>query len=348
MGKNIPEGRTYYFDSLRVVACFSVMILHVAADNWLATGVQSFEWQVFNIYDSLVRFGVPVFVMISGALFLKPDKDIPIKKLYSKYIFRIVVAFVFWSFIYAAINYMNTGDMISAAYNFLKGHYHLWFLFMIIGLYMIVPFVKMIAESEYLTKYFLVLVLIFALFLPECSDIISVFSEKWADLFQSILSHNFYVHFPVGYTGYFLLGYVLDRADISHKLERMIYLAGIIGAGMTILMTSYASFLKNEPQTFFYNDLSVNVLLESMAMFVFFKQHCNHESSVIVRKLSQYSFGAYLVHPAVMFSLEKLGLNTLTFNPVFSVPAITAIMFVVSFMLSAVLNHIPVVKKYIV
>ncbi len=157
-----------------------------------------------------------------------------------------------------------------------------------------------------------------------------------------------YVHFVAGYTGYFLLGYVLDRADISPKLERMIYLGGIIGVVMTIFMSSYVSLLKGEPEIIFYNDFSVNVLLESIAVFVFYKQHFNHESSVIVRKLSQYSFGAYLVHPAVMFSLEKLGLNTLTFNPVFSVPAITAIMFVVSFMLSAVLNHIPVVKKYIV
>lgn len=94
------------------------MVIHVAADNWNAADVRSFEWQVFNFYDSLVRFGVPVFVMISGALFLKPDKDIPVKKLYSKYIFRIVIAFVFWSFIYAARGYMKTGDMIDAVDRF--------------------------------------------------------------------------------------------------------------------------------------------------------------------------------------------------------------------------------------
>ncbi|MBR0035591.1 MAG: acyltransferase family protein [Synergistaceae bacterium] len=342
------ESRTHYFDCLRIAACLAVMILHIAADNWLEASVTSFEWQIFNFYDALVRFGVPVFVMISGALFLNPDKYIPVKTLYAKYIFRIAAAFVLWSFLYAARDCMKTGDIVDAASHFLAGHYHMWFLYMIIGLYMIVPFVRQIAESESLTKYFLVLALIFASILPEAADIISVFSEKWADLLRNIIRYELYVYFAAGYTGYFLLGYVLDRADISPKLEVMIYLGGIIGAGMTILMSSYASLLKNEPQGLFYKELSVNVLLESIAVFAFFKQHCNRENKIVL-KLSQYSFGAYLVHALILALLrEYTGLHTLTFSPVISVPVIAVIVFIISFIISAVLNHIPVLKKYIV
>ncbi|MBQ3764228.1 MAG: hypothetical protein II869_04565, partial [Synergistaceae bacterium] len=68
----------------------------------------------------------------------------------------------------------------------------------------------------------------------------------------------------------------------------------------------------------------------------------------IVRVLSQYSFGAYLVHDAVISLIDKLGLNTLTFNPIFSIPVISVMVFVISFVISAVLNHVPVLKKYIV
>ena len=127
------------------------------------------------------------------------------------------------------------------------------------------------------------------------------------------------------------------------------YLAGIIGAGMTVIMSSYVSLLKNEPQGIFYNELSVKILLESVAVFVFFKQHCNRENKIVL-KLSQYSFGAYLVHALTLALLrEYTGLHTLTFNPViFSVPVIAVIVFIISFIISAVLNHIPVLKKYIV
>ncbi|SFO21753.1 Acyltransferase family protein [Pseudobutyrivibrio sp. UC1225] len=91
--------RKVYCDYLRFFAVFAVCVLHVSAFNWACTDVNSLEWQVFNFYESIVRWGVPIFLMISGTLFL--NREISIKKLFSKYIFRMVVAFVFWSLFYA-------------------------------------------------------------------------------------------------------------------------------------------------------------------------------------------------------------------------------------------------------
>lgn len=87
--------RKQYCDYLRVFATFAVVVLHVSATNWYITDVNVMEWQAFNFYDSIVRWGVPIFVMISGSLFL--GRDVSLKKIYSKYILRMVVAFVFWS-----------------------------------------------------------------------------------------------------------------------------------------------------------------------------------------------------------------------------------------------------------
>ena len=321
------------------------MMLHVSAAHWYELDVRSFDWHVFNFYDGLVRFGVPVFVMISGALFLNPQKDIPLRKLYTKYIPRIVTAFIFWSFVYAAKSYVKTGDLIKACGYFVRGHYHLWFMFMIAGLYMIVPFVRKIAESAFLTKYFLMLAVIFAFVLPECAKIVCVISEKYGAFAEKYVD-GFYMKFVGGFTGYFLLGYVLDRMCISPKLERAIYLAGLAGAAMTVMMTAYASMFRNEPYAF-YDNLSIHVMCESAAVFVFFRRHLDRKSRV-ARKLSQYSFGAYLVHDAVLQVLRKIGLHSMAFWPVMAVPVSAAAAFILSFMISAVLNHIPVLKKYIV
>ena len=73
--------RKVYCDYLRLVATFAVVFIHVAASNWSNVDVNGMQWQVFNIYDSLVRWGVPIFVMISGALFL--NRDVPIQNIYS-------------------------------------------------------------------------------------------------------------------------------------------------------------------------------------------------------------------------------------------------------------------------
>ena len=339
------DSRCYYFDFLRVFGTFAVMVLHVSAYNWTKADVYSLEWSAMNFYDSIVRWAVPVFVMISGSLFL--SKDIPLKKIYRKYIFRILTAFLFWSFVYAVAFYLvKERNVVKAAGHFLKGHYHLWFLFMITGLYMIVPFVKKIAESKSMTKYFLVMAFVFSFLFPETVNLISLFSEKYGK-FADGLVKQFNLQFVGGFTGYFLLGYLLNNADISHKTKRMIYIAGITGFVATVLMSLYASHFKGEPVGSFYANHSVNVMCEAIAMFILFKAKFNRPSKII-RTLSQYSFGMYLVHDAVISSLGKLGLNSLTFSPVVSIPVISVIVFVISFAISAVLNRVPVLRKYIV
>lgn len=65
------NGRIYYLDCLRVVAIISVIIIYVSAQNWYTTDVSSFAWQFFNLTDSLVRWAVPLFVMISGVVVLE-------------------------------------------------------------------------------------------------------------------------------------------------------------------------------------------------------------------------------------------------------------------------------------
>ena len=222
----------------------------------------------------------------------------------------------------------------------------MWYLFMIAGLYMIVPFVKKIAESEFLTKYFLVIAFFFAFLFPETVEYISVFSERYSKIAES-LANNFHLQFVGGFTGYFLLGYFLNNARISKRAERLIYFAGIAGFAATVLMSLHASLYIGKPSGF-YNDHTVNVMFEAISVFVFFKAKINRPSRSI-RILSQYSFGAYLVHVAVIgIIMNKLGLNTLTFNPWLSIPVISVIVFVISFGISAVLNQIPVLKKYIV
>ena len=360
-----PEAgsRTYYFDYLRVLACFSVIIMHITAimslsaeGTWYNADVKSFYWHVLNVYNCLVRFCVPVFVMISGALFLNPDKYIPVRKLYTKYIPRIVILFIFWSVMLSVTSYIkgiiidHTNDLEKLNLeDIIIGPFHFWFLYMIVGLYMIVPLLRKITESESLTKYFLVLAVIFTFFLPDCADFISLFSEKYGK-FLSGRINTLDLRFAAGFTGYFLLGHFLNKVHISRKTERIIYLVGIAAIIMMPIVSGYISVLKNKPVMIF-DYISVNVLCESTVLFVFFKQHFNRENKFI-RKLSQYSLGAYIVHVKAMnltnmfISMFKLKANA--FSILFAVPAVGAVIFVIALTASGILNHIPVIKKYLV
>ena len=74
------KERIIQFDLLRVVAIFAMMMLHVAASQFDSVAVGSSEWFWFNFYDSIVRFCVPVLVMISGIFFLDPKRTYSIEK----------------------------------------------------------------------------------------------------------------------------------------------------------------------------------------------------------------------------------------------------------------------------
>ena len=69
MKPEAQKQRIEYFDFLRVFATLAVIAIHVSGQHWYDTDVTSLSWQVFNLTDSSVRWGVPVFVMISGRCF---------------------------------------------------------------------------------------------------------------------------------------------------------------------------------------------------------------------------------------------------------------------------------------
>ena len=62
--------KTPYFEWLRVFAAAAVVLMHTEGNLWPALGVQTREFALLTAFDSLVRWPVPVFVMITGALFL--------------------------------------------------------------------------------------------------------------------------------------------------------------------------------------------------------------------------------------------------------------------------------------
>ena len=305
---------------------------------------------ICNVFDGICRWSVPIFVMISGSLFLNREPDI--KKLYSKNILRIITAFIFWSVLYGVSTIFIHGKSVKIAIGeMIVGHYHLWFLFMIVGLYLAVPILKKITEDSKITNYFLITSLIFAFIIPQGVNFVSLFSESIADTLNKILDTvNFNI--VLGYTGYFVLGYVLSKAELTKKQTKIIYIACVIGFAATVALSSGVSVLKNNSVDLFIDYLSFNVLLESIGVFVFFKNlklKITEKTGNVLSKLSKYSFGVYLVH-LLIFEIvtDYLKIDMLRINPIISLPVFVLLLTAVSFGISAVINHIPILKKYIV
>ncbi len=357
---NKQIDRVFYLDFLRVAAIFVVIVLHTAESKITIVEPNSFEWMVFNLYDGFVRWAVPVLVMISGVLFLDEKKKISLSTLHSKYIRRIVIAFSFWSSAYAFVNlaYGYEG-MFSFFADFVKGHYHLWFLFMIVGLYLGTPIFRQITRSKAYTKYFLSLSILFTFIVPtilsaaRVGDNLALGGMHYSleDFGQEVVG-NVKFYFTLVYVAYFIGGYYLSKLDISPKAEICIYIGGIIGYLITVstasIATSYLGYHYD-----FYGNNQICVMLESIAVFTFAKCRVsrwlkNDKAHRFLVAMSKYSFGIYLIHAMILEGFTRHIFDTTAFNPIISVPTIVIIVFVVSTIASATANRIPLVKKYIV
>lgn len=350
------KNRIVYADILRIIATFAVVILHVAATKWHQAPVQEFNWQVFNVYDSLVRWAVPIFVMLSGMMFLNPEKEILVKNIFCKYIFRIIIVIVFWGLFYQfsaifakrilqhELVYMNRVIVSFGKIIFGPPWYHLWYLYMLVGLYILTPLYRIFTKNAYEKeiRYLLIMFFIFGLCLPFVKKILLYFDAR--------LNINFELSEFINYSGYFFAGYYFSKYSISKKMRVIIYIGGIISFIFTIIGSSYISIKNNEANGYLYGNLLPTTMFEAYMIFIcikrFEKKKNSEKKRAIVSELSKCSFGIYLIHDFVKQIVFQIGLTSDFIIPLLAVPIVSIIIFAISFVLIYICRKIPI-SKYI-
>lgn len=356
--------KSNYLDFLRIFATIAVVSIHVSATKWSQADVFGIEWKTYNIFDSISRWAVPAFLMISGALFLQRDA-IPIKNIYSKYIGRLCCAYLFWSvFYYLFSGKSSVIDQVGALFkpgktdkliSIINGKYHMWFIPMIIGIYMCLPIIKQIVSNKKVMDYFLIISFAFSFLFPQIVYLVRDFgNENLVKLVNAISNFKdaLYLQIIVNFVFYFVLGYRLSILDLNRVKRVIIYLVGIGSFLFTVIITDVVSTNNGKAISTYYGNMTVNVLLEAVSLFVLFKYIGFDIKSDKINKffvlLSKWSFGAYLVHIYVLEKMNHLHMLSFVEAPYVKVPFTILIVFVISIAISAICNCIPIVKKYIV
>jgi len=352
----METNRIIYLDIMRILAVFCVVILHVSATGFFRYPLYTTEWQVFNIFDSAVRFCVPLMVMISGALFLDPAKEIPVRKLYRKNILRVITAFLVWSaFYFIFLSGILQGVIWSFDEflgSFFTGQIHMWFLYMIVGLYIIVPLLRKITPGKKLTEYFLIVALVFAIIIPAIMKADFPLHGVFAGNLE-----NMNLYFILGFPVYFVAGYYFSKYPVKKTIRMIIYILGVLSVIFTIVMTSYISrsaYSDYMPNDLLHDYLLPNTAITTLALFLFFKSRFEGKvftESAIKRisLLSKCSFGIFLVHVFFMVQFFMLlDFYRIIYNPAILIPVISVAIYACSFVVSFLLNKIPVLNRYIV
>jgi len=346
--------RIWSFDLLRIVAALGVVSLHMTPSVETCGGVGTLSFQVSMFTNALFRWCVPVFFMLSGALFLSPSRPFSTEKLFRKTIMHIVTSFVFWSAFYAIVYCIITGKGKWTFLNqFFVGHYHMWYLFSILGMYLLTPLLRLITASRQKTEYLLVLGMICFFLLPQGIEFILLLPVPHADVFASMqVAITRLNPLPRGYVLFFyVLGYYLSAFAPSRCMRRSLYAAGIAGYILTSCLTIWHSSKIGNVSTLFSEPTSFTVLLTAAAVFVFFQHRfstldLHARSARVVVELSACSFGVYLLHP---FFIERLQLP-IAIQPLLLMPSTIAaafFVFLLSLSVSFLLRRTKIIGKYI-
>lgn len=347
-----PATRVWYLDILRIAAAFGIVVLHASPLGPQTPDVSSLEWRIVMSFSILFRWCVPVFLMISGSLFLAPQRRITTAQLYKKSVLRVAVSFLFWSGFYALVHCLLTGKGKWTFLNqLLRGHYHMWFLFTILALYMLTPIIRRMTESCEITRYFILLGFVFTFLLPRALSFASLFDIPHADVLRSAQSALAQLN-PLGGLSslyYYVLGHYLHAYPIKTKPRRCLYGAGVAAYILTVEMTIRYSQQLGEPSGYFCDPASLTILCMAAAVFLFAKHAFSQtsfsgRSKRILLRLSASSFGVYLVHP---FFIERLQI-TLPASPVYLIagmPLLALLIYALSLCVSLILSRIPVLKK---
>jgi len=288
--------------------------------------------------------------MISGAVFLQ--KDLSLKIIFNKYIKRIFIHLLLWSIIYGFINInLENINIKTIIIQIIKGPYHIWYLYTTIGLYIFIPFTRIIIKNNNLLKTFIILNFIILFVIPNYIYLLSYYSLEAHKLLNYINS-RFNVYKMSVNNFYFIYGYYLNTKEMNNEYKIIIYILGLIGILFTTKISYYFSCIKKK-KTNHFNSKYFNIFFTSISIFIFFKSYfnnlkINNIKNNIIQYISQMTFGIYLVHPLIIVYMKKLNIFFIKRNIILLIPIITLVIFIISLIFSIILKKIPKFGKHLI
>ena len=350
---NKEKCRIISYDILRIVAILMVVIVHTVAP-FMSYPVGSVEYAVANIINGCSRLGVPIFVMVSGALMLDENKNIAIKDILFKYVKNIFILLFSWAIIYSVFNNIFKPIVEKQSINWtivfsdmLNGYVHLWFLFMIIGLYLITPILKCFVNKKNANyvAYFLVLAFIFCL-LPKTIDVPLNFFGVGNNVISNY-AQKFSLGFVLDCTIYYLFGWYAVHVGFTNKVKKVIYCLGVFCLVYGVLASQFFSTDMVKVSETVYNNLTINIFFCAIAVFILVTDKLKYKSfkqEALIVKLSNLTFGVYAVHVMVLNVISHVLLGRYFIIRIICGFVGTVI---VSFIGAWIMSKIPVIKKIV-
>ena len=332
---SISDNRIVWLDVIRCVAMIMVIGVHCIDPFYISPTMRAIpeytHWAA--IYGSLLRPSVPLFVMMTGLLLL-PVKKQPLGKFYKKRIYRVLFPFLIWSVLYSMFPWVtgvlglpkeiigdffcytqgqesqslidSLKDVAMIPFNFSHKENHMWYIYLLIGLYLYMPFFSAwIENADRKTKRAFLLIWIISLFIPYLKEYVAnCLFERSGYVFGTDTWNEFGLfYYFAGFNGYLLLGHYVKKGNDWSLMKTFILCILMFAVGYYITYTGFSTTASNPNATetemeLFFTFCSPNVLLMTLATFLLLQMVVITNSTVIkvLANMTQCGFGIYMVH----------------------------------------------------
>ncbi len=355
------DTRKSFLDGLRVAATCAVVLLHTITGVMDITDMSAYSRQntVFLVAMDLITWCVPIFILISGYLFLNPQKELSFVKMCGKYCRRILLALFLFGVPFACLELLlqertvGVGTLGRAFLMVCKGESwsHMWYLYLIILLYFFAPGWKWLLGRIPKASVYLILMFLFV-----GSSLFPFLNKLMGNYALPVLSDGWI------YLFYYLGGFLFVSADAGMSAEA----EGLRVAGgknrcfgryaalfglMVIAIGMVCSRLVGDYQVRMAYNYPFTVIV---ALLLFYLAKTGLAEKAVVRSgarltyLGTLCFAVYLVHPVFLnFFYKFLHITPLQYPIWISLPGMLVVVLVLSFGTAAVLRKIPILRKYV-
>ncbi|WP_260262000.1 acyltransferase [Vibrio intestinalis] len=295
--------RIRFFDLLRCVAAVAVIAIHVLAPYRHELGQIPFDqWLTAVSVNSVTRWAVPVFILITGALMLSDKRDFELGYYVKRRLGKVLVPFLVWSLFYAYLSgWSALGFDGQQAFEVLADspnqatYYHLGFFYYFIPLYFVIPFFQwLVKRGNHEAIYAFV-----AIWLVTSLLYLLRIDGPW--------SHQMWL-----YSGYLPLGYLLfNKVPVTKNWLAVFTALGIIALATTVYMVVQLSLTNGEYTVGrWLSYKTFNVILAASMVFILCRAVSNYlpeRAHSVIALISRHSLGIYILHPIFLWPMKAFG-----------------------------------------
>ena len=358
------KDRIAFVDYIRVIACLLVMVVH-ASEQFYNMGPVS---QVVNednrlwvsVYDGFFgRISVPLFMIVSAFLLVPMKTGMTMSQFYHRRFLRILPPFVCFLVLYAILPATWGGftwdDAIEqlkmVPFNFPLWGGHLWFMYPLISIYLIIPVVSPWLEKAGAKDELTFLgIFAFSTLIPWLHRFVS--PELWGECFWNQYSALWYCS---GYLGYLVLAHYI-RVHLKWSKQKKLTV-GAISFVIGGLFTAWSFWWKAVPglqmetpiMEWSWEFCTPNVLLATFGSFLLFS--CIQKAPRWINSLAKLTFGMYLMHIFFLIFIAEWLIGGDVAHPLLpvwlAIPAIGLLTFLCCAVTTKIISLIPG-SKYII